>query len=115
MTDIVIFDRQQLETRLDGDVDLVREILGLFRDDAPLQLAALEAAVAAGEWPAVTRYAHSIKGSSGNVGGLRVEAVSGALEAAARAGETGRARGLAQSLREELEALLKAISDAAQP
>lgn len=111
MTEHSIFDLSQLESRLDGDAELVREILGLFCDDVPIQLASLESAVAGANWQAAARFAHSIKGSAGNVGGLRVHAVAGALESTIRSGEVAGAGDLLQALHSEIDALLKAIAD----
>lgn len=51
-----------------GEPDVLQEILTLFLDEVPKKINALHAAVAAGDATAVRRTAHSLKGSSGNIG-----------------------------------------------
>ncbi|HKR26731.1 MAG TPA: response regulator, partial [Acidobacteriaceae bacterium] len=48
--------------RLDGDEDLLGEVTAIFVEQAPRQLAALQAAIAAGNAQAAGEIAHSLKG-----------------------------------------------------
>lgn len=63
----------------DGDVFL-KEILGIFLDDTPLRISELHASRASGDAATFTRAAHSIKGSSSNVGAVELRAVAEQLE-----------------------------------
>ncbi|PTX94241.1 Hpt domain-containing protein [Opitutus sp. ER46] len=64
-----------------GDNDeFLREIAGIYLDDTPVRLAELDRSLAAGDIPTFTRAAHSIKGSSGNVGATDVRTVAERLE-----------------------------------
>ena len=64
-----------------GDNDeFLREIVGIFFEDTPRRLTELDDSLAAGDVPKFTRAAHSIKGSSGNVGAMALREVAGALE-----------------------------------
>jgi len=63
----------------DGDVFL-KEILVIFMDDTPKRIAELHTCLASGDVPTFTRAAHSIKGSSSNVGATELRAVAETLE-----------------------------------
>lgn len=64
-----------------GDNDeFLREIVGIFSEDTPRRISELDDSLAAGDIPKFTRAAHSIKGSSGNVGAMALREIAGALE-----------------------------------
>lgn len=60
----------------EGDDSFLREIIGIYLEDVPQRLADLKTALASGDQPLFTRSAHTIKGSSANVGALEVRAVA---------------------------------------
>ena len=51
-----------------GEPDVLRQVLKLFVAEVPKKIGALRSAVASGDARAVQRTAHSLKGSSGNIG-----------------------------------------------
>ena len=64
-----------------GDNDeFLREIAGIFLEDTPLRIAELDQSLGAGDTTKFTRAAHSIKGSSANLGANAVRAVAEKLE-----------------------------------
>lgn len=64
-----------------GDNDeFVREIAGIFLEDTPIRIAELEQSLAAGDTPKFVRAAHSIKGSSSNLGATGLRAAAEKLE-----------------------------------
>ena len=63
----------------DGDVFL-REILGIFLEDTPARITELHTSKVRGDAVSFTRAAHSIKGSSSNVGAQELRAVAEKLE-----------------------------------
>ena len=63
----------------DGDVFL-KEILAIFIDDTPVRIAELNTSRASGDASAFVRAAHSIKGSSSNVGAAELRALAERLE-----------------------------------
>jgi HPt (histidine-containing phosphotransfer) domain-containing protein len=70
-----------------GDLDFVDDLVDTYLEDGAAQVAALEAAVAAGRAPDdLVRPAHSLKSSSLNVGALRLGGICRELEEAARSG-----------------------------
>jgi histidine phosphotransfer protein HptB len=68
-----------------GDNDaFLKEIIGIYVDDTPKRIEDLKKSLAAGEIALFTRAAHTIKGSSANVGATAVAAAAERLEAKAR-------------------------------
>ena len=67
----------------DGDAFL-REITGIFLEDTPLRIAELDQSLIAGDVSKFTRAAHSIKGSSSNLGATGLRTVAEKLEHQAR-------------------------------
>ncbi|MFA6959770.1 MAG: Hpt domain-containing protein [Opitutaceae bacterium] len=63
----------------DGDVFL-KEILGIFIEDTPVRIAELHAHRTSGDATAFARAAHSIKGSSSNVGASELRSIAEKLE-----------------------------------
>jgi HPt (histidine-containing phosphotransfer) domain-containing protein len=70
----------------DGDA-FVREVAGIYLADAPLRLAELERSLAAGEAPVFARAAHTLKGSSANLGAVPLRGLADRLEQLGRRGE----------------------------
>ena len=68
----------------DGDDTFLREIIGIYLADTPLRLADIRNAAANGDSGLYTRAAHTIKGSSSNVGALAVKAIAEQLEKRSR-------------------------------
>jgi HPt (histidine-containing phosphotransfer) domain-containing protein len=84
MTNKDIIDQDAIENLRalnpdDGDVFL-KEILDIFFDDTPMRIADLRAQRAAGDAAGFIRAAHSIKGSSSNVGAKELRALAERLE-----------------------------------
>ena len=91
-----------------GEPDVLHEVLTLFLTEVPKKIDALRAAVAAGDMAAVQRTAHSLKGSSGNIGARALYDVCRRLDDDAKSGELARlppllARVVAEYARVEAE------------
>lgn len=63
----------------DGD-SFLRDIISIFLEDTPQRLAELRESLANRDQPRFTRAAHSIKGSSSNLGATQLRAISEKLE-----------------------------------
>jgi HPt (histidine-containing phosphotransfer) domain-containing protein len=64
-----------------GDQDeFLREIVGIFLEDTPQRLAELDQCLAQGDASRFSRAAHSIKGSSSNLGANALRDLAGQLE-----------------------------------
>jgi len=80
--DAVIDDRD-LMARVGGDTGLARELLQLFAEDAPAQLAELDEAFASEDLIRLRRAAHAVKGAAGTIGARALSAAARDLEEAA--------------------------------
>jgi HPt (histidine-containing phosphotransfer) domain-containing protein len=64
-----------------GDNDeFLREIVGIFLEDTPQRIAELDQSLAGNDPLRFTRAAHSVKGSSSNLGAMALRAVAERLE-----------------------------------
>src|SRR6185369_16401522 len=84
-------DRDELMHRVEGDVSLLRELVGVYLDTCPGMLAELRRAVSRRDAPAVQRAAHTLKGMVGQLG------ARAAVAAAQRLEEMGRDRDLSRA------------------
>ncbi len=76
VAELAVFDRAGMLTRMLGDVQLGRLVVGGFLDELPMQFTALKSCLDANDAAGALRQVHTIKGASANVGGeaLRAEA-----------------------------------------
>jgi signal transduction histidine kinase/CheY-like chemotaxis protein len=74
------FDRETALDMLGGKSDLLGRMDAIFLRDTPGDLAALDQAVAAGNWADARRLAHSIKGAARTVGARRAGALAEQME-----------------------------------
>ena len=101
MPDSSVLDPQAIENLRalnPGDNDeFLREIAGIFLDDTPQRILELDQSALAGDVARFTRAAHSIKGSSANIGATSLRLVAERLENQSRtAGLVGAAPLVAQ-------------------
>jgi light-regulated signal transduction histidine kinase (bacteriophytochrome)/DNA-binding response OmpR family regulator len=83
----LIFDREGVMGRLDGDHELAQIVFASFLEDTPSQIQVLRDLVKNGNAPGVARQAHAIRGAASNVGGERLRAVASEMEGAADTGD----------------------------
>jgi CheY-like chemotaxis protein len=88
---------------------LLNELVELFIEETSPRIQALGVAVEAGDARSVERIAHSLKGSSGNMGGWRVSEVSSRLENAGASADLEQASKLLASLQEEFARMREAL------
>ena len=69
-------DAAGLLARVGGDQDLMRDVVRLFLEDYPVRLAAIRAAITAGDMEALRTAAHALRGAAGTL------SASGLVEAA---------------------------------
>jgi HPt (histidine-containing phosphotransfer) domain-containing protein len=90
------------EAQIDGEPDLVVELIDLYLTDAAAKMVALREALAASDEPTLRRLAHCLRGSSGNLGAHRMASLCKELEHAG--GDWRRtAEGLLLGLEREFE------------
>lgn len=68
------------EAQVEGEPDLVVELIDLYAEDTPRRLAAIRSAWTAGDLTALRRAAHGLKGSSASLGARQVEMLCDKLE-----------------------------------
>ena len=89
--------------------NVVTELLTLFIEHAPPKLQALRDAAAAGDLAALKRAAHSLKGSSANVGARGMQQICEQLEHEVTADALTDARSLVTQLNEEFTVVEQAL------
>jgi HPt (histidine-containing phosphotransfer) domain-containing protein len=77
------WDPGELLERIEGDEELLRELLVLFRDDSQKNLLKAKAAMAEKDFQALSRAAHTLKGMLRNLDMAAASQVASRLEIAA--------------------------------
>ena len=98
-----LFDRSGLLDRLAGDEELLGEVLQLFLEDAPQQMAGLRKALGAADATLLQRHAHTLKGAAGNVGATGMQRVLLQVQKAGEAGHLDEMPSLLDALDEQLD------------
>ncbi len=97
----MILDRNTLEELRqldDGEGDILRETIEVFLESSPERVEGLSEALAAGDLETLERLAHTLKSSSGMIGGLRMTSACARLERAESDGRLGEAPGLVERI-----------------
>ncbi len=95
--------------RVPGDPQALRELVDLFREDAPARLSQLCAAIAAQDQATAKISAHSAKGSAANLGGRRFAALAGQAEIMARVADWPGLQRIQPELEAEMTTLLATL------
>jgi HPt (histidine-containing phosphotransfer) domain-containing protein len=97
-------DHAVLENLRDlGDSDLLSELTQMFFEEVPDRLFALREAVDRGDGQTIQRVAHTLKGSSGNMGAKLMSRICLDLENAGESNDFSTAAGLLEALEEEFD------------
>ncbi len=95
--------------QVDGEPDLLAELIDAFREDVPRELATLGVAVQRGDAEAVVRAAHLLKGIAGNLGAMPLAGLCGELESIGRNRTTAGAPALLARIEEEYKRVEHAL------
>ncbi|HEX6811490.1 MAG TPA: Hpt domain-containing protein [Planctomycetota bacterium] len=82
----------------DGDPELLLDLILMFLDDGPARIQAITEGLAVGDFPKMERAAHSLKGSSGNLGAKQLQDTCDKMQAATRHHRLEESRKLAVEL-----------------
>ena len=96
----------------DGDPELLLDLIHMFLDDSPSKVKAVEQGLKSGDFEKAERAAHSLKGSSGNLGATLVQEVCDQLQATTHNRELDASMLLAPELARQYacaEAALRAV------
>jgi PAS domain S-box-containing protein len=107
-----IWNETNALNQLDGDRDLLYDMVGLFLTEAPKQLAALSKAKENGDLMALFQLAHAVKGTLGHFCADYALACASLLEQTARNGETAGIQKQTEDLLAALSALIHHLSQA---
>jgi HPt (histidine-containing phosphotransfer) domain-containing protein len=80
----MLFDRDALLTRVDGDMTLLNQVVGIFLADYPNMLSKIEEAVASSDPKELEASAHALKGSAASLGANRLSIAALKLETMGR-------------------------------
>lgn len=68
------------DAQIEGEPDFVVELIDLYLDEVPRLFDSLHTAIENNDRATAKRAAHSLRGSSGNLGVLQIAAIAGELE-----------------------------------
>jgi CheY-like chemotaxis protein len=103
------FDIDAALERVEGDRDLLEEIVRIFSEQCPKTMSEIDSAIRAADLPRLERAAHSLKGSASNLCATGVTQSAAELEASARSGDLSRCREQIKALESEVEKLLREL------
>lgn len=105
MPDSSVIDPQAIENlralNPDDNDEFLREIVNIYLEDTPLRIKELEESRAAKDVGKFTRAAHSIKGSSSNLGAIVVRSIAEKIEHDSRNKGIESSDGLLAELKQE--------------
>jgi two-component system, sensor histidine kinase and response regulator len=107
-------DRASLLDRVEGDQELLAEMIQLFLADAPQLLGAMRHALLLGDMILLERSAHSMKGAAGNMSALVTANAAQQLEQSAKKGDTELSKGYLAALEGAVERLIPVLADLCQ-
>jgi two-component system sensor histidine kinase/response regulator len=108
----VVFDMTRARARLGGDRQLLREMIAIFRAEAPTLMASIEKAAAGTDFDALRLAAHALKGALGTLDAPRAFGAAARLEDAARRADRSRLATAVADLEHEMIALRRALASA---
>ncbi|MBP8308292.1 MAG: Hpt domain-containing protein [Burkholderiaceae bacterium] len=103
--DLPDLDVAQALERMDGDRELLLDLVDVFLADLPTQMQAITAALAERDAAALVRPAHSINGSAGNLSALALQELAEQMVQAGRSGNLGAAERLLPQIDQRAKAL----------
>ncbi len=110
-TDIPIFDKQAFMERMDDDIELARKLISTYMKYTPQKIESLKANIESANAEEISNYAHSIKGSSANIGGMALSSIVSEMEKESRAGNTEEALGMMEEVEKQFGLLIKHLQE----
>ena len=95
--------------QVDGDVQLMKELMKLFMDVGPELLTNIRESLEQEQWEPLLKAAHTLKGSAGTFGSCPVSELAGELEQLASSHDRSAAQETYQRLVHSVAILLKEI------
>jgi HPt (histidine-containing phosphotransfer) domain-containing protein len=104
-----LIDREGLMDRVDGDLELMGDLIDLFNSECPRLIGEMQTAAERGDLEAVRKSAHAFKGAVGNFSQSGAFIAAGRIEQLAASGDRPRAVALITDLEHEAQRLLDAL------
>ena len=105
-----VFDMEHALEVTDGDMEFLKELIEIFKADCPERLAGISRAIKEKDFNALDETAHSLKGSSSNLGLIRVYEIFWKLEKMGKSENIEGADEAFKQLEEELERFKNFVS-----
>lgn len=105
-----VFDMDHAREITDGDMEFLKELIEIFRDDCPERLGVISSAIKEKDFKALDEAAHALKGSAGNLGLTRVYELALKLEKMGKGEDISGADETFKELEEELERFREFVS-----
>ena len=110
-----LLDKEQLDMLLEAgapeSVDMFKEILDLFEEESIAKFEEMSTAYEAGDYQTCGNAAHSLAGSSANIGGKEVWSRAKVIENLCKDGNGEQAGELLEGLRSTYDSTLKLLKD----
>lgn len=98
-----IIDLARIQETSDGDVEFEQELIEMYLEDALEHCRAIEESHSGGEAQMIRQAAHTLKGSSANIGASHIMKVAYEIEVAATQGNLDQVKELLPSMNDSLE------------
>jgi len=109
--DGLVVDWAEALARVEDDAELLGDLVTIFLDEAPKQIAELRQALATGDTATSERMAHSLKGAAANMSAMPLRDAAYACEVAAREKGTEETASLLGALEQELSKAQQAFAN----
>jgi CheY-like chemotaxis protein len=106
-----VFDQRAVLERVEGDVELLREIVGLFFKETPELLSTIRESIARRDSIALEHAAHSLKGTVSSFGARAAREAALRLEVVGRSGDLTYVEPACAELEKEIASLTQALTD----
>jgi two-component system, sensor histidine kinase and response regulator len=104
-------DRASLMERVEGDRELLAEMVHLFQQEAPNLVAAMGEALQRGDMRLLERSAHSLKGAASNLSAKPAATAASRLEKDAKSEDATAAKSSLLEVQRAVKALLPALAE----
>lgn len=102
-------DAEALKNRVDGDLDLLRDLVALFAEEAPRLLGQIELAIQQGSAIELEKASHKMKGSVLQFSAAAAASAAHELEQKGKSGSVAGAEEMLDRLRDEIALLEEAL------
>jgi CheY-like chemotaxis protein/nitrogen-specific signal transduction histidine kinase len=104
-----LFDPAATLERVDGDREILKEIIRLFADQCPVWLSEIRDAITRGDAKLLRRAAHSLRGAASQFGAEAASEEAGRLETMGKEGDLASAAAAVATLKKEIDRLMPAL------